>query len=79
MLQARYALRDGSKMDGDSLSVQFKVQRFFIYCIICNILEWNGRLMEAVECFQQMLNKPAEDASVSNERVEWELSGWLQP
>jgi len=79
VLQARYALRDGSKMDGDSLSVQFKVPRFVVYRVICNILERDGRLTEALECFRQMQNELPEDASVHDEQAEWELGGWFQP
>ncbi|KAI9449372.1 hypothetical protein HD554DRAFT_2331399 [Boletus coccyginus] len=39
----------------------------------------DGRLTEAVECFQQMQIKLPEDGGVCDEQAEWELSGWLQP
>ena len=50
-----------------------------MYRVICDILERDGRLAEAVGCFQQMQNALPEDAGVRDERAEWELGGWLQP
>ena len=73
VLQTRYALRDGSEMDSDFLSVQFNVPRFVVYRVICDILERDGRLTDAVECFQQMQSELPEDAGVHDERAEWEL------
>jgi len=52
---------------------------FIVYHVICDILERDGRLAEAVECFQQMRSELPEDVSVCDERAEWELGGWLQP
>jgi len=65
--------RDGSEMDSDFLSVQFNVPRFVVYRVICDILERDGRLTHAVECFQQMQNELPQDAGVRDERAEWEL------
>jgi len=50
-----------------------------VYRVMCDILERDGRLTEALRCFRQMQNELAEDAVVCDERVEWELGEWLQP
>ena len=74
MPQSRYALRDGSNMDSDILSVQFKPPRFLVYCVVCDILERDGRLTEAIECFRQMQNELPEDTGSHDGRAQWELS-----
>ncbi|KAI9455958.1 hypothetical protein HD554DRAFT_2317618 [Boletus coccyginus] len=56
-----------------SAATKFKVLRFIVYRVICDILERDGRLVEAVECFQQMQNELPEDAGVRDEREKWEL------
>ena len=50
---------------------------FIIYRTICEILEEDGRLTEAVEFFQQMQNELREDTDLQDERVQWEHGGWL--
>jgi len=50
-----------------------------VYRVMCDILERDVRLTEALECFRQMQNELAEDAVVRDERAEWELGEWLQP
>jgi len=50
-----------------------------VYRIICNTLlvEGDGRLTEALKCFQQMRNELPEDVGVCDERAEWELGRLL--
>ncbi|KAI9571745.1 hypothetical protein HD554DRAFT_2326879 [Boletus coccyginus] len=72
-------LKRGSVDEALSAVTKFKVPRFVIYRDICNTLERDGRLTEAVECFQRMENELPEDAGVRDEQAEWELGGWLQP
>ncbi|KAI9455961.1 hypothetical protein HD554DRAFT_2238147 [Boletus coccyginus] len=70
---ASMILKRGSAHEAASAANKFKVPRFVVYRVICDILERDGRLAEAVECFQQMQNKLPEDAGVRDELVEWEL------
>jgi len=49
-------------MGGNTFSVQPKVPRFVAYRIICDTLEWDGRLTAAAECFRQMQNELAGNA-----------------
>ena len=74
MPQSRYALRDGSNIGSDILSVQFKLPSFLVYRVICDILEGDGRLTQAIECFRQMQNELPEDTGSHDERAQWELS-----
>ena len=55
------------------------VPGFVVYRVICDILERNGRLTEAIEYFRQMENELPGDAGVRDERAKWELGGWPQP
>ncbi|KAI9454841.1 hypothetical protein HD554DRAFT_2042943 [Boletus coccyginus] len=73
MKWASIMLTCGSAVEASSAATKFKVPRFVVYRVICNILEQDGRLTEAVECFLQMEKELPEDAGVGNERVEWEL------
>ena len=61
-------------MDSDILSVQFELPRFLIYRVVCDILEGEDRLTQAIECFRQMQNELAEDTSSHDGRAQWELS-----
>ena len=42
--------------------------------MICDVLEGDGRVTEAIECFKQMYRELGGDTSIHNERVQWELS-----
>lgn len=53
-------------------SVQFKHPRFVIYSGICDMLEGDGRIASATECFQQMQNELEENTSSNDERAKWE-------
>ena len=55
-------------------SVQFKLPSFDIYRVICDALEGNGRVTEAIACFQHMHGELGEDMSIHNERMQWQLS-----
>ncbi|KAI9571053.1 hypothetical protein HD554DRAFT_2169413 [Boletus coccyginus] len=70
---ANMILIRGSTIEALSAAIKFKVPRFVIYRVICDILEWDGRLAETIECFQQMQSELPEDAGVHDERAEWEL------
>ena len=71
----RYALHESMKPVIDSRPVQFKLPRFVIYHVICNILERDGRVMEAIEYFRQMQSELSVDTSVHDERAQWEYGG----
>ncbi|KAI9459628.1 hypothetical protein HD554DRAFT_2295666 [Boletus coccyginus] len=70
---ATIMLSHGSADEALSAATKFKVLSFAVYHVICDNLERNDRLIEAVEFFQQMQNKLPENAGVPAERVEWEL------
>lgn len=48
-----------------------------IYQVICDVLEEQGRITAAIECFQQMGINLTEDTDFHAERALWELSEWL--
>ncbi|KAI9571086.1 WD40-repeat-containing domain protein [Boletus coccyginus] len=70
---ANMILKRGSALEALSAANKFKVPRFVVYRVICDILEQDSRLAEAVECFLQMQSELPEDAGVRDERAEWEL------
>ena len=74
----RYALHKNPRPVIDSCSVQFKLSRFVIYCVICDTLEGDGRVMEAIKIFRQMESELSEDTSMCDERMQWEHGEWLQ-
>ncbi|KAI9455063.1 hypothetical protein HD554DRAFT_298739 [Boletus coccyginus] len=47
---------------------------FVAYRVICDVLERDGRPVDAVEFFRQLWNKLPEGAGVRDERAEWELN-----
>ena len=48
-------------MDVDFLSLQFQLPKLLVYQAVCDILEQDGRLTEAIQCFQKMQNDLTED------------------
>jgi hypothetical protein len=46
---------------------------FRVYLAVCNVLEADDCLIEAVECFQTMKNEVLEETSTLEERRQWEL------
>ena len=55
---------------------QYMFPRFTIYCALCDILEREGKITEAIGCFRQMQSDATVGVSVCNERAGWELSKW---
>ena len=47
---------------------------FIIYSTICDILETDGRITEAIDFFQHMPRELALDTSIDSEEGQWELS-----
>ncbi|KAI9461363.1 hypothetical protein HD554DRAFT_2041443 [Boletus coccyginus] len=78
MKWASIMLIRGSADEASSAATKFKVPKFVVYRVICDILERDSRLTEAVEFFRQMQNEVPEDAGVRDERAEWKLGGWLR-
>ena len=74
----RYAFHQSLKPEIESRSIQFKLPRFVIYRVICDMLEGDGCVMEAIDCFRQMQSELSEDTSMHDERVQWERGRWLQ-
>ncbi|KAF8548148.1 WD40 repeat-like protein [Imleria badia] len=73
MKWATVMLIRGSSHDALNAAAKFKVPRFLAYRSICDILERDGYLTQAVECFRQMQNELQDDKSKHDERVQWEL------
>ena len=63
-------------MDVDFLSLQFQIPKLLIYHTVCDILEQDGRLTEAIQCFQKMQNDLIEDMSMY---PEWEVGEAAYP
>ncbi|KAI9571574.1 hypothetical protein HD554DRAFT_2168842 [Boletus coccyginus] len=70
---AEMMLSRGSADEASSAATKFKVPRFVVYRVICDILERDGRVTEALKCFRQMQNELPEDAGAHDERSGWEL------
>ncbi|KAI9461368.1 hypothetical protein HD554DRAFT_1519680 [Boletus coccyginus] len=68
-------LSRGSADEASRAAAKFKVPRFAVYRVICDGLlgGGDGRLTEALKCFQQMQNELPGDEGVRDERAEWEL------
>ena len=47
---------------------------FIIYSAICDILETDGRITEAISFFQRMQRELALDTCIDNEEDKWEQS-----
>ncbi|KAG8214231.1 hypothetical protein J3R82DRAFT_11038 [Butyriboletus roseoflavus] len=69
---ASMVLIHGSANEALTAAAKFKLPRFVIYRVICDILEGDGRVTEAVECFRQMQSE-LEDRSTHDWRAQWEL------
>ncbi|KAI9571750.1 hypothetical protein HD554DRAFT_1817238 [Boletus coccyginus] len=73
MKWAKMMLSRGSVDEVSGAATEFKVPRFVVCRVICDILERDGRLAEALECFRQMRDEIPEDADLCDEQSEWEL------
>ena len=77
MLQPRYDLHGALLLKVHvTFLAQYMFPRFTIYCALCDILEREGKITEAIGCFRQMQSDATVGASVRNERAGWELSEW---
>ena len=50
-------------MDVDFLPLQFQIPKLLVYQAVCDVLEQDGQLTEAIQCFQKMQNDLTEDTS----------------
>ncbi|KAF8548434.1 hypothetical protein OG21DRAFT_1516295 [Imleria badia] len=73
MKWAKMMVIGGSAQEALIVAAKFKLPRVVVYCVICDILEGDGRLTEAIECFQQMQNELSEDMGMQDERAKREL------
>ena len=62
-------------MDADFLSLQFQIPKLLVYQAVCDVLEQDGRLTEAIQCFRKMQNNLTEDMSTY---TAWEVGEWVQ-
>ena len=62
-------------MDVYFLSLQFQIPKLLAYQAVCDVLEQDGRLTQAVQCFQKMQSDLIEDASMY---TAWEVGEWVQ-
>ena len=77
MLQPRFDFLGALLLNVDvTFLAQYMFLRFTIYCVLCGILEREGKITEAIECFRQMQSDATVGASVCTERAGWELSEW---
>ena len=75
MLQPRYDLHGALLLNVDvAFLAQYMFPRFTIYCALCDILEREGKITEAIGFFRQMQSDATAGANVCNERAVWELS-----
>ena len=71
----RYASHNVPLMDIDFLSLQFQIPKLLVYQAVCDVLEQDGRLTEAIQCFQKVQNDLTEDTSTY---TAWEVGEWVQ-
>lgn len=50
---------------------EFMTPRFMMYRVICEHLEMVGRILDASNCFLQMVNELGEETAMHGERAEW--------
>ena len=62
-------------MDVDFLPLQFQIPKLLVYQAVCDVLEQDGRLTEAIQCFHKMQNDLTEDTSTY---TAWEVGEWVQ-
>ncbi|KAN0091542.1 hypothetical protein V8E55_005108 [Tylopilus felleus] len=56
-----------------SAASKFKVPKFILYRVICDILGDDGRLLEAFNCFQKMQDELLDNTDGYEGRAQWEL------
>jgi hypothetical protein len=50
---------------------KFTALRFAIYCALCDHLEMNNRIADAIDCFHQMSSELAEKTITHGEQAKW--------
>ncbi|KAF8555338.1 hypothetical protein OG21DRAFT_922733 [Imleria badia] len=70
---ARIILIHGTVNEALGITTKFQLPRFGIYQTICDILEGDGHISEAVECFRRMRSELSTDTTIYDERAQWEL------
>ncbi|KAH0829008.1 hypothetical protein J3R83DRAFT_2460, partial [Lanmaoa asiatica] len=70
---ASTALARGSVNEALCAAAKFTLPRFDVYRAICDILEEDGRVTEAIECFRRMQRELGEDTGSCDEQAQWEL------
>ncbi|KAF8444928.1 hypothetical protein L210DRAFT_3054439 [Boletus edulis BED1] len=70
---ATLKLISGSVNEVLNVAAKFKAPRFTVYRVVCDNLEGNDRLLEAVECFRQMQKEVLEGTSIHDGQTQWEL------
>ena len=65
------------EIEVEPLVVQFRLPKFVIYQTICDLLERDSRTSEAVVGFWWMQSELELDATIDDERAQWELGEWL--
>jgi hypothetical protein len=73
--QVRYGLFGHLELHGDCKFrfIQFKLPRFRVYQVVCDVFEGENRLAEAMECFRKAQSEMLEDTLTLNDRSQWEL------
>ncbi|KAG6375670.1 hypothetical protein JVT61DRAFT_3243 [Boletus reticuloceps] len=64
-------LIDGTVDKALSAATKFRLPRFVVYQAICDALEGDVRVMEAVECFRRMQKEPTTDTNIQAERSQY--------
>ena len=62
-------------VDVDFPSLQFQIPKSLVYQAVCDVLEQDSRLAEAIQCFQKMQSDLIEDTSTY---TAWEVGEWVQ-
>lgn len=76
-MSPRYVLHNRFSLEINSFfSGQFNVPRFNAYRAICDVLERDGRIQDAIACFRQMQRELMVDVNDDGERTQWKLGKW---
>ncbi|KAI9462106.1 hypothetical protein HD554DRAFT_2176084 [Boletus coccyginus] len=55
-------------------ATKYKLPRFDVYQAICDVLEWDNHIAEAIMCFRQTQNELAMDTGDHDKLAQWELA-----
>jgi hypothetical protein len=56
-------------------AIQFIPPKFHLYRAVCDALEEDDRVTEAMECFRMMKDELSEETHAFDDRPQWELGG----